>query len=258
MKKLLYPTVFLLVLNSCGGDSTIESTDKDSSNVAQIDTLKQISTLNLDSLFGNQFEVKTTLPYKIDSIYFENLDITQKQLTSDQVKFLSDNLAETDFSYSAKSNVEDVLFFDSLKVNDGYEEYMEILDIGMMKDTTAHAVCEIEVDSSTKFFVWYIDYGTYEACPYFAGKSVYLSTLKNGTITSCNLIAEFSGGGDAPYWSENLITAEIGENKIAITKSDRNGGDTDEEGNELIDESLLRFELSLNADGTWTTTEIKK
>ena len=47
-------------------------------------------------------------------------------------------------------------------------------------------------------------------------------------------------------------------NKIFITKSDRNGGDTDEEGNELIDESLLRFELSLNADGTWTTTEIKK
>lgn len=256
MKKYLVLFIASTLVMSCGGNT--ENNNNNSTDTLQVEhndssSLKpQSIVVDVDNMLQTNFSETAKLPYKIGDEFYENLPLEANILATDFVKFLSQNFVETDLSYSGLSSIQDVVFFDSLKLAEEYESYCEMLDIGMMKDATAHSICQLSMDESTTLLIWFVDFATYEACPYFAGKTVYASVLKNNQIVSCTLIGEDSGGGDAPYWSENLIESTISTNNVKSVKYDRSGGETDEEGNEIVDESETAYELILSADGMWS------
>lgn len=252
MKKfilLLFPTT---VLMSCGGNSNdADANNTDSTTTDVIDSTANLITIDVNAMLSSNFATSGEWPYIIDSVFYEELTEGEQVLSAEYVKFLSQNFVESEISYSGKSSIDDVIFFDSLKLADAYEGYVEVLDIGMMEDATAHSICQLELDEKGTLLIWYVDFATYAACPYFAGQTVYASILKDGQVSSCTLIGESSGGGDAPYWNENLIINSLYKDKFVVSKIDRNGGDVDEEGNDIVDESITEYEISLSPDGIW-------
>lgn len=71
------------------------------------------------------------------------------------------------------------------------------------------------------------------------------------------MIGEDSSSGDAPYWSSDMTLISITKNKITAVKTDRNGGDTDEEGNEITFETSTEYTLTIDANGMWVVTAVE-
>lgn len=253
--KIHLATIALgLLLTSCGGESGTPAGDSDTTKTDTVVVIPNI-TIDVPSLLA-KYPAVSAVPFNQDSAYLAEMEMSDSaKLRADEVRFLSFNFVESDLSYSGKSSIDDALFFDSLKTAGGYESYVEVLDIGMMKDANAYAAQHIALDDSTGLLLWYVDFGTYEACPYFSGKTLYASVFRNNEVKSCTLIGESSGGGDAPYWSETQILFSVENGKMIATKTDRNGGDTDEEGNDIVSESLVTYELVI-VDGMWQVTEV--
>lgn len=253
MKKIFYVTAFGLLLVSCGGQSDTTTPVHDSipadSGVVAVPNI----AIDINALLA-KYTIRSKTPFIQDSTYFEKQGMIESSaLSGDEVKYLSYNFIENDMAYSGKSTIEDVLFFDSLKTNDAYEQYVEVLDIGMMRDANAYAAEKITLDDSTDLLLWYVDFGTYEACPYFAGQNLYASVFRNNEVRSCTLIGEMSGGGDAPYWSETMTLFSVSNGEMLAVKTDRNGGDEDEAGNEIMTESEAIYFLEI-INGNWVVT----
>lgn len=256
MKTILYPIAFTLLLTSCGGDTSTTTTTADTTGT---DTLAMLPNIEIDvDALLSKFAISVNAPFIQDSLYLaEKVGMTDTTaLTADEIKYLSYNFIENDMSYSGKSSIDEALFFDSLKANNEYEGYLEVIDIGMMADVKAYLAQKVVLDETTTLLLWFIDFATYEACPYSSGKVLYASVFRNNEIKSCTLIGEDSAGGDPPYWGENLTLVSISADKITAVKRDRNGGDTDEEGNEMVDEITTEFELTIDANGVWTVTQV--
>lgn len=250
MKKLVYLLPFAVVLTSCGGDATVNDTASDSTKTDSTAVLNPNISIDLAGLLA-KFPASTALPFEQDSAYLVDQTMEDSfKLTGDEAKYLSYNFVESDILFSGKTTIDDVVFFDSLKLSGGYDGYVEVLDLGMMKDANAYAAERLKLDDSTELLMWYIDFGTYEACPYFSGKYLYASIFRNNQITSCIAIGEDSGGGDAPYWSETTTLCAITSGKISATRVDRNGGETDEEGNDMVSESTTTFTIQI-VNGQW-------
>jgi hypothetical protein len=253
MKNLLYTTGLGILLSACGGESDVVNTTTDTT---QTDTTAvAVPNIDIDESALLAKYTGVSLPFAQDSAYLDDMAMAESsKLTADEVRYLSYNFLENDMSYSGKSTIDDVLFFDSLKTNDAYEEYLEILELGMMKDANAFAAQKIALDDSTELLLWYVDFGTYEACPYFAGKNLYASVFRNNAVRSATLVGENSGGGDAPYWSSTLTLFSVENGKMQAVKKDLNGGDTDEEGNDIVSESVITYSLEI-INGNWQVTE---
>lgn len=250
MKKWTLYTFIALIAFSCG-EQTTESSTENSGSKNDVDSSGLTLNLTEETKLLLSYFQPAEWPYTIDSLYYENLSSEEGTLTAADVKWLTSGFVDSDLSYSAQSVIKDVLYFDSLKIHGEYDAYVDALDIGMMKDANAFALHKLELDDNGYWLIWYVDFTTYEACPYFAGKTIYATAMKNNVATSCTLIGESSGGGDAPYWGENLILTDVFKDLLRVTKIDRSGGDTDEDGNELVEESILQFEIELSEDGIW-------
>ena len=81
---------------------------------------------------------------------------------------------------------------------------------------------------------------------------MYEIFLKNNFAKSCTIIGEDGGDADAPVWSETLSLCSFKLNDYSVWSRDRHcGGDVDEEGNELVDEFIKEFKLTINPQGVW-------
>lgn len=251
MKKFLYLLPLAALVASCSGESHGDGSSDDSTQTDTSTMVVQSIQVDMDALLA-KFPAASDLPFTPDSSYLSEINRADSPVLSDQeVQFLAQNLADNDLSYSASYTLEDVHFFDSLKTDEAYEQYLEVLDIGMMADATAYPYGNLKLDDSTTILLWCVSYHTYEACPYSAGELLFGSVMRHNEIRSCSVIGEDSGGGDAPYWSSTLVLCSLTKNKFTAAKIDENGGDTDEEGNELSEKSVINYELSVDAHGIW-------
>ncbi len=101
------------------------------------------------------------------------------------------------------------LSIDSLKMNGQYESYVKGLDIGEMKEVQAFLYDTVAY-ANGKAYVWGLSYSSYEACPYYQGKSIFFTTVSNeGIYKNTIRILEISSGGDAPvfgsYWGRCVV-----------------------------------------------------
>lgn len=254
MKNIIILFISATALFSCGGNSTSTTTQSnDSLNTAvsndSISVLEEKISIDLPMLLAKYPKAKS-FPYKADSIYFDDL-ITDfsSPLTGQEVLFLSQSMVSISFAYGTHS-IEDFVFIDSLKAIDKYDGYVDTLDLGMTKESDAAVVDKLVLNDSTTLLLWYINYSTYEACPYGHGAYLFASILQNESVISCVQLGENSGGADAPYWGSTLTTFKLTNTGAKITKINTNGGDEDEEGNEIVERSSEKFELIL-VDNIW-------
>jgi len=251
MKNIFYISSLGLLLSSCGGES---ATSENVTDTAKTDTAVLVPENDeINQALLEKFKISTELPFVQDSVYLANLSYSDTNaLTVDEAKYLSFGFVDSDASYRGLSPVDDFYFFDSLKVNDEYDSFIEVVDIGMMVRSNAFIAQKIVIDDSTSVLLWIVDFATYEACPYSAGTILYGSVLRNNVVTSCTILGEDSSGADAPIWSETLSVLSMTKAAFSVNKEDRNcGGDVDPEENEIVNESSQIFNLTIDENGSW-------
>ncbi|MFL5728509.1 MAG: hypothetical protein ACJ75J_03385 [Cytophagaceae bacterium] len=146
------------------------------------------------------------------------------------------------------------LMIDSLKKNKKYEEYVESLDIGQTKSAEAWVYDTLEF-GNTKAVLWGISHSSYEACPFFSGRSVYLSTFSAGDkAIGTQRILEISSGGDAPYYGSTSGECTLNSTgTISCLDSLVSGGETvtvkGKEYEEVVTSTVSRT-LQIEKDGT--------
>lgn len=257
MKNIFYVLSFAFLISSCGGESVETTQTTDTTSTDTVAAVIPIIDIDMTALMS-KFATKAELPFIQDSMLLaDKYEVpSDSALLRDQVIYLGFNFQSSDLAYSGDTYIDDFLFFDSLHTAGEYEGYVEILDIGMMKQADAFSLSEIVIDENTSVLLWYITFSTYEACPYSSGTMLYASVLKNNVVTSCTVIGEDSGGADAPYWGSTLSMCSLTKDKMIVTKIDKNGGDTDEEGNDIVSESISEFELTIDENGVWVITSL--
>ena len=249
MENLLKFIIPLCVATACGGadSSTTESENNDSLKIA-VDSavvLENQTIIDLPTLL-NKYTIVKSFPFKTDSAYFEDISNNYSTpLSRQEVIFLSNSILSTDFTYTSDYIIADFMFIDSLKAIDKYDGYVDTLDLAMTKESDAFVTEKLILDDSTTLLLWYVTYSTYEACPYGYGAYLFASVLQNDKIISCVQLGEDSGGADAPYWGSTLTTFKLTKTGAKITKINANGGDEDEDGNEIVESSTENFELLL-------------
>lgn len=255
MKNIFYTLGFGLLLASCGGEpETIDSTDSTTT-----DTTVMMESVDVDNaLLQSHFHVKSQLPFILDdSLLSKKYESTEDSaLTREEVLYLAFNFQPSDISYSGDSYIADYLFFDSLKTIGEYEDFIEMLDIGMMKSADAYALSELTIDENFSVMLWYINFSTYEACPYSSGTILYATVLDHGLVASSTVIGEDSGGADAPYWGTTVSVCSLTADKMTVTKTDENGGEEDENGNDIVSTSVSTFELEIDKNGVWVINNL--
>jgi hypothetical protein len=148
---------------------------------------------------------KLNLPFKTDSTYFKEFAL-KEEMDDATVKLLVSN-----FSGSEDYNdnyVYEVLRLNHLKRMAQYEDYVNLLDLGQLKDANAYWIGRIE-KGDTALILWNVQYSSYEACPFYSGNEIFVSVIHEGIVKKCIKIGEYSTGGDAPYWFENFILFSI-------------------------------------------------
>jgi len=254
MKHIL-PFIPVLFIAACGGNA--EQTETNNNDTLAVDSLVLDSNVVIDQdSLKSRFHISSALPYLQDTSYLFDLNGTDSTwLARNQIQYLTYGFVDSDISYQGLIPIDDYFFFDSLQHmadSGAYEEYLAVLDIGMMAQTNAFAAQEVIVDDSTKILLWCVNYSTYEACPYASGTILYGTIVRNGRVTSCTILGEDSSGADAPVWGETLTLCSLSKDKMSAWKLNRNcDGETDEEGNDIVTEFETVYTISIDEKGVW-------
>jgi hypothetical protein len=108
---------------------------------------------------------------------------------------------------------------DSLKAVGKYKEYVDHLDIGQTKESLAWIYDTLSY-ASGKLIIWGITYNSYEACPSYGGKKIFITTISNDdkNLNTVKLL-EVSGAADPPVYGSIMGQCIISED-LSIACSD--------------------------------------
>ena len=250
MRKIHFIILGFMVVSCGSGEEETKTNSDDSSSVAivPVDTVVNpeimYTDIDLDRLFAKAGSKDGNL-FIIDSAYIANhakADESSK-LTGSEAKLLMSSIVEETAEWKV-DEIADFIFFDSLRANEAVDEYLEAIDIGMTARSEGAIADLLEINDSTTLLLWVIDYNSYEACPYGWGIDLFGSLFVNDRFVNTALIAESSGGADAPVWGETLVTATINNGIIDQHQRDRYG-DVDEEDNEIITMNYKDHQLKI-------------
>jgi len=258
MKILIPISLLAFAVISCGGDAA-EETDNNTNEADSVamDTVAspiEIPPMDetLTAICDRTIETKN-IPFVIDSIYIEDYVTYESDdpdnLTSEEVKYLTPDFLKNEPTEYSNYTVKTFYRLDSMKNNNTYDDYVNSLDIGMMKDIDAYLCDKIIVNDSTFILLWAISYGSYEACPYSSGTVIFGTYVLNNSVKNVAVVGESSGGGDPPVWGDTFISSEITEEGISCDKIDRFGEEDYETGEEIVEETNNTFLINFSSEG---------
>lgn len=218
MKQLTFLMTFIvIVMVSCTNNPSENKNEKSSNDLIR-DTTEQNQALvelspEIEALLSN-FSDEQDLPLVIDSSFFKhNAEKRDRnKLHTTEVKMLASKLNQHELSMDALWNIDNFHWLDSIIQSAAYEEYLQNLDIGMMKESFAIAVNKLNLDEQTVLLVWSLTYSTYEACPFAAGTLIMGTLMYQKEITNCVILGEISSAGDPPVGVDRKIYSSIDEN----------------------------------------------
>lgn len=202
--KKVIPLLFLFILLACSGKKDFPVEKKE---------------MEKEVLYPKELENSLHLfptiqaDYNIDHSFLSDSVKNHKnfKLNSSQVQFLSSVLKENNDqsnSYYLKGYYE----IETAKKERKYTQFLETLDIGMMKDANCFAIGKIEFGDSMAILLWKIEYSSYEACPFFQGTRFYSTLVAEGKVKETIQLASKESTGDAPMFSETHQDAFIQKN----------------------------------------------
>jgi len=224
-KSLFFLAIFFIACSSPRPESSAEG---DSSGVS-IST-GQNSTKKFP-LFLNESTLKDSFPLPIE--FLNSYIIPQKN-------FMDENWIISDF-----------MKIDSIKRSGKYKNYVENLDIGQTKDATTWVYDTLSF-AKGKIFIWGISYYSFEACPSFAGRIIYLTSLtKEGSHLSTYKLLENSGGMDAPIYGTRVSQCIMNEDLSISCKDTVMNGESMMENDKSFEEtrtvtSLRKLQIDPN------------
>jgi hypothetical protein len=192
-------------------------------------------------------ETHVTLQFaemKIDSLALESIfsDSSLTKISSLEASSLSEFLTDTSGYFELLNSLRRL---DSLKSAGKYENYISNLDIGMYKDITGILLKDISVSEAKTLRVWGINYSSYEACPYFGGKVLFISTIENNKTIACVPFAYIKTSADAPFYENFSTSSTLKPNgKVLINEAQEAGG-VDEKDKEYIEKRNTKIEYSV-------------
>ena len=154
-------------------------------------------------------KVETILPL-IDSAY-----IHQKVSVADSFLSAADVLKFSKLYISLPEKIglipsfESFLKIDSVRNAGEYQNYVETLDIGMIKDATALYLENIKLDANTGINLWCIKYSSYEACPYYEGTEVFGTYYTKNGPQKTYLLGVVSTAADPPMGLETYVNSVL-------------------------------------------------
>ena len=217
----------LLAVVSCDN----KEADKKNNQKDTTDTLGD-KAIYEDNVLVSVFTEYNKLPYNADSAFITKVSEDEKfqSLSSAEVEMLFKSYKEMNITMGAEYDISNFFKIDSLKTSGKYEEYVESLDIGMMKESVARAAHRIKIDENTELLTWYLTYSTYEACPYASGTMMFATIMYYGQFGEGIVLADQMGAGDPPSTMSRSLVGKINQNgKIELNLVQENG-DEDENG----------------------------
>jgi len=223
----LITSILLLACNNeseSDNDNTSKGNNPDpdiqNDSIALTDTVSLINEIetipNGVSDVLSYFDEELELPLLLDSLFLKDLP-NAKPIKGDVVNKLLSGLLNHDLNTTVQYTIRSFNHIDSLKSVGAYEEYVENLDIGMTKMSDAFALFKTELDPHTILLLWSLESSSYEACPYFDDKMVFVTLIYENEIGETLLIAEESRSGDPPMSAYALYTSTIDHtNKLKI------------------------------------------
>lgn len=264
MKKSVIVFGLSILFVSCGGSTvTSEGEEQREVDTTTVDTVA-VDTMALEEhpdkisidveALISKAEIEYSLPLEIDSAFIEELGTQGEDdpgnLTNAEAQYLSFDYVDNEPTSMGKYNVETFIRLDSMKIKGEYEDYLASLDIGMARYSNASALGTLDLNNGSFILIWSTDYATYEACPYGQGTCVFGTLFTDNVGLNTLLLGESSGGGDAPYWGDKMVTSSISEHTISIHQVEESGGDEDPEtGEEIIEHSEEDFLINIFPEG---------
>ncbi len=213
--KLAFSLVSSLFLFSCtnsqheGGEVVLN----DSSAVAQGSPLPDL------------FKTENTLPFSADTTLLyaiENCD----SLGTREVRQLDKEWFRLDPTADRNYDLEQFYKIDSIKASGTYASWCDSLEPGNTKSANAYAICKLKADDKTKILVWGLKVMSYEACPYSVTSLVYMTILKDSSVTQSFLLGEYLSAGDPPASLVRTLSGKINKD-LTITRDMYEIGDED-------------------------------
>lgn len=239
----------LILLFSCSSKINENGKAKnDSLNTENNDSIREI-VLSDDAAFFIQLnDKKFDLTLKIDSLFFKELAETEEgtPLNSAQVKKLIQKPLNHELNENAGMGLTCFFIVDSLKTNKIYQQYLDKIDIGMVKYSDGYFLGKSIIDEETSLLFWSITFSSYEACPFFSGTMVMGTLVYRGEISNSLLLAEEMSAGDAPVGLVRNLYSIINTNgNLVFDKFEKH---TDEDENfELVEEkSETKYKFEIN------------
>jgi len=193
----------------------------------------------------SQFKVFDKFPYVMDSLFFQKLENSNPNpFPGEIIAALSQNHQSASMFGGPEYDIKICIQIDSIKQFSDYDAWVSTSDIGMVVESDAYPLHQITFDNNITGYTWFIRYSTTDACPFGQGTIVFLTLVSDNNVLACTQIADQSGGADAPYWSDNTVYGKLTKQlQISGTKTMRSGGDMDENGNDIVEQSANEFRL---------------
>ncbi|MGZ3863722.1 MAG: hypothetical protein ACXVPF_10965 [Bacteroidia bacterium] len=207
MKKLFLALGVGIVLSSCGNPSKENSAEPKTDSVS----INNVGLQKRVSLFK-----ETTLPLTIDTT-FVFMSGNGDSLGGFEVRALARNIFKHGLSSAMEYDLNTFCKIDSIKEAGKYQQYVDSIDIGMIKVSTAHALNEFRLDQNTLLLVWGLYSSSYEACPSSESWTVYGTIVYKGDVKETFLLGECSSWVDPPVGTERMITSKITSGGIITT-----------------------------------------
>jgi hypothetical protein len=181
---------------------------------------------------------------KIDSIALESifLDSSLTKISSLEASSLCGSLPDTSEYFELLNSFRRL---DSLKSAGKYENYISSLDIGMYKDITGILLKDISVSEAKILRVWGINYNSYEACPYFGGKVLFIGTIENNKTTAYVPFAYIKTSADAPFYENFSTSSTLKPNGKVLINETHEAGGVDEKDKAYIEKRNAKIEYSV-------------
>lgn len=230
MKHLLLIILTAGFFAACNTKTNSDS-KQEANNSAETDSVYQKE----DEMIA-PFKKEFSVPLTIDTAFINSIS-QGNSIGRNAVLKLSSGLVQGKLQNGCEWHFNDFCKIDSFKSAGKYEEYCAGLDIGSTKASDAYAVGRIPINPQTVYLIWAIACSSYEACPYFAGTSVFVSVYSNGKITSSSNIAEINKSGDPPVSMERTVISTLhADGKITVEAVQINDEDMDQPRVERVTE----------------------
>ena len=239
MKTPLIVSCLLIGLVSCGETTDNEKTtiNLGSDSPGTNDTQKPVELI--DSLPEMPAEISERVngtvhfPYLLNQDAINKLDLSDNVLSKKEVELLSQYMVIKPGFSDIESRLNSYFRFNQLIDSIGEEAYNNQIDLAMTQYFDAYLHYRVNLTKKKYLLIWSLDYGTYEACPYYAGQYVLATMCADGKISSTVFIGEDSGGGDPPYMSSVFAGSDVWDTYIEVKLFEEHTEDSEMSGEEM-------------------------